>query len=124
MRMRLRVLSGFGVVVLAAICAATAWSWSQSYITNYRFWPGATAGSAWNGSLIQNYIRWDNRYGGYPSVGLRYCRTDGSCYSYVWKQVPGVFYDTRTISYGQGQCHAYAGNNYDVYVYECRVSNG
>jgi hypothetical protein len=122
--MRPRVFLGIGVVALAVIFATAAWGWSQSYIVNFRFWPGATAGSAWNGSLNQNYIRWDNRYGGYPSVGLRYCRTDGSCYPYVWKQVPGVFYDTRTISYGQGQCHAYAGNNYDVYVYECRVSNG
>ena len=124
MSRRGRVLAVIGIFVCTVAFVAAARSWSQSYITNYEFWPGATAGSAWNGSLDENYIRWDNRYGGYPSVGLRYCRTDGSCYAYVWRQVPGVFYDTRTISYGQGQCHAYGGNNYDVYVYECRVSNG
>jgi hypothetical protein len=119
-----RLLASLAAGVMIALASATgAGAWSQLYAFNLDFWPGDSRFSAWNG-LTQNYIRWDNRYGGYPSVGLRYCRTDRTCTSYVWKQTPGVFYDTRTIAYGQGECHAYGGNNYILYVYECRVSNG
>jgi hypothetical protein len=118
---------GFMIVVSALLAISlpgAAGAWSQSYAFNVILRPGWSAGSQWNSSLTENYMRWDRRYGGYPSVGLRYCRTDGSCYSYMWTQSPGPMYDTRTISYGRGECHAYGGNNYDVYVYECRVSNG
>jgi hypothetical protein len=114
----------FVVATVALVTVAGANAWSQLYAFNAVFYPGNAAASAWNSSLSQNYIRWDRRYGGYPSVGLRYCRTDGSCYPYVWTQTQFVFYDTRTISYGRGECKAYGGNNYPVYVSECRVSNG
>ena len=111
-----------GLLLLAT--AGVARAWSQLYVSTARFAPDASGASSFNSSLNQNYIQWDNRYGGYPSVGLRYCRTDGTCYAYVWSQSPGVFYDQRSISYGQGWCHAYAQNNYDVFVSACRVSNG
>jgi hypothetical protein len=122
MRARLALLLAPAAVALVAAAGANAWS--QRYAYNTVFYTGNWAASAWNGSLNPNYINWDRRYGGYPSVGLRYCRTDGSCYAYVWTQTPGPFYDTRSISYGRGECKAYGGNNYPVYVTECRVSNG
>jgi hypothetical protein len=117
-----RLLASLAVgLAMGLAIGANARAWSQLYAFNLNFSPGYSRFSAWNG-LTQNYIRWDRRYGGYPSVGLRYCRTDLTCYSYVWSQSPGVFYDSRTISYGQGECHAYGGNNYVLYVYECRVN--
>ena len=108
---------------MALALAASGWAWTQSYVFVERFSPNHTGSSIFQQSLVQNYINWDNRYGGYPSVGLRYCRSDGSCYEYAWTQTPGVLYDYRTVSYGRAQCHAYLYNNYDVWVTECRVWN-
>ena len=39
-----RVLDVVGILVCAVVFVAVARSWSQSYIVNYEFWPGATAG--------------------------------------------------------------------------------
>jgi len=121
-----RTLARIGLVaaVLFALAVGVARGWSQMYVNVAVFAPAQTAASSFNASLSENYIQWDNRYGGYPSVGLRYCASNGSCYSWVWSQSPGVFYDHRTISYGLGECHAYGGNNYNVWVSGCRVSNG
>ena len=69
-------------VAIALTGATGAGAWSQLYAYNLDFYPGDSRVSAWNG-LTQNYIRWDQRYGGGQNPNGYYAAGMASAYTLV-----------------------------------------
>lgn len=111
------------IALVAGVFASQAFAWSQQYVNNATWGAGSQDNSGFNSGLNTNFTSFDNRYGGLPQMGLRYIDSGGSgLTSYIWSNT-GWLEDTRSVSYGAGQCKANSGNGYLVYVYQCYADN-
>lgn len=126
LRLRVRLLSVkqrialLAVIVAALALPAVALAWSQYYVSHTYFNPDGIGLSSFNSNLNYNEISWNAD--GVDVMQSTLCDSSYSCYAYQ-NDTSGFDQDYRSISYGRAKCHAYSGNMYSVYIYDCYTQN-
>lgn len=109
------------VLVLALVVPTAAYAWAQNYKLSSNMEPNGIALSDFNSGINRNETSF-NSYYVTDIMQLTLCDASYICYAYTQSN-SGYLYDSRSISYGRGKCHAGVNNIYLIYVNWCYAAN-